>query len=177
MSSQACPVDMSTYPARSKCGYTVMQGKRQLNVCGYKSHHQIAALCRDTFLIADKDVLFIPRNLFRYAPFSSWYHLSNNHFQVSIDQTSLFSKSLLIRHSFLILSLCRSDNFLRTVMQTGPTALHNCPRHVPKYPGLMVTFSGLTEAEGGEKGFTPQKSIEENRIIYRAFCPWLTKWI
>jgi hypothetical protein len=35
----------------------------------------------------------------------------------------------------------------------------------------------LTEAEGGEKGFTPQKSIEENRIIYRAFCPWLTKWI
>ena len=36
VSSQAYPVDVSTCPAGSKCGYTVMQGERQINLCGNK---------------------------------------------------------------------------------------------------------------------------------------------
>lgn len=157
---------MSTYPAHSKCVYTVTQGERQLtHLVGISPviHHD-----------ADEDMLIIPRNFSWYAP-------------------------LLNRHSFPILSLWIRHTFLRTVMQTGPTtALHNCLRFsvtiavslgtwlcVLKYPGLMVTFGGLTEAERGEEGFIPQKSIEKNRIMHGAFsslcdvwsrpCPWLTK--
>lgn len=176
MSSQACPVDMNTYPAHSKCGYTVTQGKRQirdrLNICGCKSSHQVVPLCYDTFLIGDEDKLIIPRNLFWYALISSWYHLSKNHFQVYwSDITILFSKSLLIRHSFFIFSLCRSGiSFSEQLYKQDPLLSTVGPNVCQNTQDQWSHLEDWQKQRERREGFIPQKSIEENiRIIHRAF--------
>lgn len=133
--------------------------------CGYVSYHQIEALCHTLFKVQRHafslyqetlpDIhLLISDSIFFQEPFLSlyWSHIA-----------SLFSKSLLIRHSFstlsllichrfLILSLCWSD-----LIQRDCSCFFRNMITCPQKPRINASISGIDRSRK-RRGFL---SLEE----------------
>jgi hypothetical protein len=175
MSSQACP--------GSKCSYTVMQGERQIKhlwvqVQSSDSTPVIILSQLQTETCSQYQATFADMHLISslQEPFLNLYWS---------DIASLFSKSQLAQHPHLDSLLIRHI-LLRTVIQAGLIALHNCHRLTyPQIPWIDGHIWTINRVRKKREGFHPCKEYwGKRRVIHRAFslhdpslpCLWSTKW-